>query len=253
MLKGVSHSSFQYKNSTIQIRQYGETGLPIVLIHGLSGSAHWWDKNLKTLSQSHRVYILELAGYGRAGRQKVLGVRQTAELIGAWLEASQLNQVTLIGHSMGGHISTYVAAQQPTRISHLILVCASGLLNSSLSRTLAYLPQAALSTRKTFLPQIMFDAARAGLPNLFSSTSNLLADNVQDILPQIKIPTLVIWGKRDPLVPLALGELLSQSITGAKLVVFPRAGHIPMVDEPKQFNKEVLDFLATEARVITPT
>ncbi|WP_156103443.1 alpha/beta fold hydrolase [Deinococcus sp. YIM 77859] len=218
-------------------------GEPIVLVHGLSGSSRWWRRNVPALSATHRVYVLDLTGYGAARRQRALGVRAAAALIAAWLDHLELRHVTLIGHSMGGHICMHVAALRPERVDNLVLACASGLLKGSPYRLALHLPRAALMGRVTFVPRILADAARSGPFNLWRSATDLLKDSVQDLLPQLSARTLVVWGARDALVPAPLGRALAAAIPGARYEEIPRAGHVVMVDAPERFNALVLDFL----------
>ncbi|WP_243398085.1 alpha/beta fold hydrolase [Deinococcus koreensis] len=223
-------------------------GRPIVLIHGLSGSSRWWRRNLSALTREHQVFVLDLTGYGSARRQRALGVRASARIVAEWLRQSALTEVTLIGHSMGGHIAIHVAALAPQRVDTLILAGASGLLKVPLYRSVLNLPRALVSGRKRFLPQVFGDALRAGPLNLLRSGRDLLKDSVQDILPEIQARTLIIWGERDALVPLPVGQMLAGAIRGARLEVIPRAGHIVMVDDAERFNTLVLDFIGEAAR-----
>ena len=78
---------------------------------------------------------------------------------------------------------------------------------------------------------------------MFGATSLLLRDDVRPLLPMISAPTLVIWGKLDPLTPYVHGEFIAEHIPGARLIAYDNAAHMPMVDCPERFNREVLDFL----------
>ncbi|QLG10743.1 alpha/beta hydrolase [Deinococcus sp. D7000] len=242
MLPAVSSGVYERSGVRMHYRVLGE-GPPMVLVHGLSGSSRWWRRNLRALTRRHRVYALDLSGYGAARRQRALSVRESAALIADWLEAENLQDITLIGHSMGGHICIRVAAGHPQRIENLVLVCASGLLKASAYRTALNLPRALVTGRKRFVPRILTDALMAGPLNLWRNASDLLKDSVQDCLPMITSRTLVVWGERDALVPLPLGELLARSIAGAQLAVIPHAGHVVMVDAPDEFNTAVLTFV----------
>ncbi|MFB9992302.1 alpha/beta fold hydrolase [Deinococcus oregonensis] len=242
MLPRVRSLEFRHGLATLRYDATGQ-GEPMVLIHGLSGSSRWWRRNVPVFSQSHRVYVLDLAGYGGARRQRSLGVREDAALIAAWLDNQQLQNVTLIGHSMGGHIALHVAALRPVRINTLVLACASGLLDGHPVRVALQLPRAVITGRKSFVPRILLDAARAGLPNMWRSTVHLLGDNILDVLPSLNVRTLVIWGARDALVPARLGRALAAAIPGARYEQIAGAGHVVMVDAPERFNSLVLDFL----------
>lgn len=242
MLGRVRALQFRARGATLRYDATGH-GDPIVLVHGLSGSSRWWRHNVPALAGAHRVYVLDLAGYGQARRQRSLGVRAAADLIAAWLDHLDLRNVTLIGHSLGGHISMHVAARRPERVRVLVLACASGLLRDRLYRVALHLPRAVLTGRVTFVPRILADAARSGPLNLWRSTRDLLKDSVQDLLPGLTARTLVIWGGRDALVPPSLGRALAAAIPGARYEEIPRAGHVVMVDAPGEFNALVLDFL----------
>lgn len=207
------------------------SGPPLVLLHGLSGSARWWRLNIPAFAPHYSVYTPEYEG---------LGVQEAAELITLWLDAQNLREVALIGHSMGGHIAMNVAARSP-RISRLVLASATGLLRGQWWRMAAHLPQAALKGDPRFVPTILGDSLRVGLPRLRLAARDLLSDDVSVTLPHIWQPTLVIWGDRDVLVPLALGKRSAQALR-APFITLP-AGHVVMVDAPAAFNRAVLDFL----------
>ncbi|WP_245895845.1 alpha/beta fold hydrolase [Deinococcus irradiatisoli] len=230
--------TFTDAGRTLRYRRQGQ-GPPLVLIHGLSGSGRWWRFNTPALSADHEVLTLELIGG--------VGVQAAARLIVAWLEHLDLPPAAVVGHSMGGQIALYVAAFAPERVSKLVLACASGLLRASWWKVALNLPRAGFSGRPRFVPVVLRDSLRTGLPNLYRSARDLLRDDVEALLPTIAVPTLVIWGARDPLVPPRLGQHLAGSIPGAQYVELPRAGHVVMVDQPAAFNEAVLDFLAERA------
>ena len=234
--------TFEHGTMKLHYRSTGR-GDPVVLIHGLSGSTGWWRYNVPVLALKYRVYLLDLVGYGHGRRQRALGLEGDVALIGAWMAALNLSRVALMGHSMGGHVALRLAAQHPERVNRLVLVCASGLLKASAYRTALNLPRALVTGRKRFVPRILTDALLAGPLNLWRNASDLLKDSVQDCLPMITSRTLVVWGERDALVPLPLGELLARSIAGAQLAVIPHAGHVVMVDAPDEFNAAVLTFV----------
>ena len=213
-------------------------GPPMILIHGLSGSGGWWRFNIAALSASHEVLTLELLGG--------VGVQDAARLIVAWAAHLGLPPAAVIGHSMGGQIALYVAAFAPQQVNRLVLACASGLLHASWWRVALNLPRAGFSGRPRFVPIVLRDSLRTGLPNLYRAARDILRDDVAELLPSLTVPTLVIWGARDPLVPPQLGRVLARSIPGAQYIELPHAGHVVMVDAPQAFNDAVLAFLSGE-------
>lgn len=245
MLAPVQVQTFSFNGRTIHYQTLGR-GDPIILIHGLSGSGHWWKYNIPALAQHYQVFVVELMGYGKARRQRSGSVLENAAIVSQWIESLDLHHVTLIGHSMGGHIAVHVAARQTLRVTALVLACASGLLRGHPVRTALRLPKAGAIGRKRFIPRVLLDSARAGLPNVWRNTVNLLNDNVAEIIPKLNTRTLVIWGERDVLVPAALGRRLAAAIPGAVYHQIPRAGHVVMVDAPAEFNATVLNFLGCE-------
>ncbi|WP_241191249.1 alpha/beta fold hydrolase [Deinococcus psychrotolerans] len=227
--------TFSSGTRTLRYTRQG-AGPPIILIHGLSGSGRWWRFNAPALAASHEVLTLELLGG--------VGVQEAARLIGAWMEQLDLPPCAVLGHSMGGQIALYVAAASPQRVSRLILACASGLLHAAWWKVALNLPRAGFSGRPRFMPVVLRDSLRTGLPNLYRSARDLLRDDVEALLPTIQVPTLVIWGSRDPLVPPHLGQLLAQRLPNARYTEIAHAGHVVMVDQPAAFNRAVIGFLA---------
>ncbi|MBC8143511.1 MAG: alpha/beta hydrolase [Armatimonadetes bacterium] len=220
------------------------TGDALLLIHGLSGSGKWWQKNLPTLSPFFTCHVLELVGYGANRAFRPMGLQDAAEAIAAFI-ASEIptGKAHVIGHSMGGQISSYLAAKYPKRVDKLVLAAASGLVRSNLVRMAMRLPIAGHYSPLDFLPTLAVDALRAGPLNLFLSTLDVLGSDTTESLKQITAPTLLLFGDRDNLVPPAAGEKMNELIAGSRLEIIEGAGHVLMWDHPKTFNRHVLEFL----------
>ncbi len=225
-------------------REYG-SGPALVLIHGLSGSANWWQRNTSAFAEHFTVYVVDLVGYGSNRALRPLRIQSATQSIGEFIDQLPARKAHLVGHSMGGQIATHVAAEYPERIQRLVLVAASGLVRSDLLRMMLRLPVAGRYGRLDFLPTLAYDALRAGPVNLLLSALDLLSNDVSQALDKILAPTLLIWGEQDKLVPLAVAEVVQQALKGSQLEIIPRAGHVPMWDQPEQFNRMVLDFLLT--------
>ena len=208
-------------------------GDPVVLVHGLSGSTRWWDRNVPGLAKHYRVYLVNLPGFGafRRRAQRFVLAEATSWLL-AWMEAVGLRSAHLVGHSMGGYLSLKLAAGMPsgrTMVGHL-----------------GPLLLAARYARPTFLPVLVRDALYAGPLTLLRTARDLLAEDVREDLRRVEIPTLLIWGRRDPLIPPSIGDLMRAEIPDSRLLVIERAGHNPMFDRPEDFNGALLAFLAGE-------
>jgi pimeloyl-ACP methyl ester carboxylesterase len=230
-------------NDEIAYREVG-AGPPLVLIHGLSASGWWWSRNLDALARHFHVHVIDLVGFGRSRNGGRFVLTQAADQIVRWMDALGMPKASVVGHSMGGFIAAELAARQPARVDRLVLVDAAVL---PLSKHPLRLAGGALGFLRyapvTFTPILLTDAVRAGPITLLRASWQLLSADLRDVLPQIAAPTLVVWGERDSLVPLALGRDLAARLPGARLVTFPGVGHNPMWDRPHEFNRVVLDFL----------
>ena len=229
--------------ATLAYRVVGQ-GEPVALIHGLAGSTRWWGGNIAALATHHRVYLVDLVGFGNSRGRTRFALAEAATILERWLDLLGQDRVALVGHSMGGLIAAELAADVPDRVSKLVLVNAAALpldprqvrrpLN--LAWTLHQLPPRSL-------PILVDDARRAGPRTLWRARRDLLTADIRPKLGCIQAPTLLIWGAEDRLVPLSLGEQLQQAIPRAALAVIPNAGHVPMWERPQAFNQLVGAFL----------
>ena len=221
-------------------------GDPVVLVHGLSGSTRWWDRNVPALARHHRVYLVNLPGFGafRRRAQRFVLAEATSWLL-AWMEAVGLRSAHLVGHSMGGYLSLKLAARRPEAVRKLVLVDPAGMPSGR--TTLGHLGPlllAARYARPTFLPVLVRDALYAGPFTVWRTARDLLAEDVRDDLRRVGMPTLLVWGDRDPLIPPSIGEVMRAEVPDSRLLVIEGAGHNPMFDCPEDFNAALLAFLA---------
>lgn len=225
------------------------SGTPVVLIHGLSGSRAWWRKNLDALASRHLVVAIDLVGFGAT--RKVarhgplpLSFDDVAALLARWLGEEFDQPVHLVGHSMGGHIAIHLAASYPRLIRSLVLVNSTGLPfridPRAHLRNIYPVPRGVIS----FSRVLAADFLRAGPFSVTLGAVRLLSDDAREALKTIAVPTLIVWGERDPLVPSAYGEELSRALKNAQLTVLPEAGHVSMWDNAEAFNERVLEFVA---------
>lgn len=228
---------------------HGGAGPPVVLLHGLSGSRRWWRYTVPALEGRFRVHVPEMVGFGASrGAPRQPGIPEMARLLLHWLDALDVERTAFVGHSMGAQVGIHMAARWPDRIHRLVLASAAGV-----PRTLSPLAAASFAAdlawprswgRATFLPTIAADAARAGPRTLTRTLRHILADDVRPLLARVRVPTLLVWGRHDPVTPLDDGELMAREIPDARLVVLDRAAHNPMADRPGPFNRAILGFLA---------
>ncbi len=222
------------------------TGPPLILLHGLAGSAHWWARNTPTLAPSFRVIAIDLPGFGASPRGERLVLDEAAGQLAASMDRLAIERASVIGHSMGGLIAAALAADHPERVDRLVLVDAAFLTLGP--DPLAPLKGSAATLRWTapsLLPRLAMDGFRAGPLRLADATLQLLAADWRHKLPGITAPTLVVWGEHDSICPIAIGREIVSLVAEARLFVVEGAGHNPMWEQPQVFGREVLSFLTS--------
>lgn len=219
-------------------------GPALVLLHGLSGSSRWWRYNAGPLAERFQVHVIDLIGFGASRGQRFV-LREAAALVGAWMQQIGLARASLVGHSMGGHIAAELAAREPGCVERLVLVDAPVLpFGYGYGRHALGMLRELRQLRANFLPVLVADGLRAGPATLWRAAGELLRADLRPQIERIAAPTLLVWGARDALVPLALGQALCEALPQAGLLVLAGAGHNAMWDCPAAFNREVLAFLA---------
>ncbi|MGB8652472.1 MAG: alpha/beta fold hydrolase [Mycobacteriales bacterium] len=256
---------------------------PVVwLIHGIGDSSRTWDDVVPLLSEGCTVVAPDLLGHGESDKPRAdysvggfaNGMRDLMVVLG-------VERATLVGHSLGGGVALQFAYQYPERVERLVLV-ASGGLGAEVNPLLraSAVPGAsaaiALTSRRLFREPVLAlsrQVARLGL--LDSSDVEEVATiweglrdratrtaflrtlrSVVDVRGQAvtsrdrlylaaAVPTLLVWGDRDPVVPVAHARVAADALPGARLEVVARAGHLPHRSRPEQFVDTVRAFLAT--------
>lgn len=237
-----------YRIHAIEI---GDADQVLVLVHGLAGSGRWWSRNVEAFSTKWRVIVPDLIGFGRSvTRAPQPEPARVARLLLDWATEIGIENFSLVGHSMGGQLCVHLTAAAPDRVDRLVLVDAAGIPRDldprAITRFAAEIAPIWRWGDPRFLPTIAGDALTAGPRTLISAIRHILVDDIRPLLPKIPVPTLIIWGERDRLVPLADAVELRQSLPDARLVVLRGAAHNPMVDRPAAFNRLVLEFLDGE-------
>ena len=227
--------------------QHQGTGPDVVLLHGLSGSSRWWRYTVPALAPYFRAHAPDLVGFGRSRGSAQPTIEEMADLVVDWMQARGIIRPHLIGHSMGGQIAIHIAAHHGDAIDRLVLVSAAGTPRRiSLAQAVRFLTEIAPPRAwgaPRFLPTLARDALRAGPFTLSRATGFLMKDDVRPLLPLIRAQTLLIWGRHDALTPLRDGKAMATAIPNARLIVYDRAAHMPMVDRAERFNADVLSFL----------
>ena len=225
------------------------SGTPVVLLHGLSGSSRWWSRNIDELAAKYLVAAVDLTGFGSNRRFFGLPVvlppfAEMTSLLARWIETFG-EPVHVVGHSMGGQLAIRLAAERPDLVRSLVLVNAAGmpfrLDPRPHVRAVPKPPYGGAGIARVLVP----DFLRAGPASVAVAGARVMRADLRDLMHLVRIPTLLVWGENDPLVPLVYGEAMQQEIAGSRLVVIPNAAHVAMWDRPREFNHTVLEFLAS--------
>lgn len=244
-MEPVARLDFGTGRRRVRARVYGrEDAPPALLVHGLCGSGHWWRRNLPTLLRTHRALVVELAGYGDNRASLPIPLADAAESLAGLIATLPEGRADIVAHSMGGQITTHLAARHPERVRRLVLASASGGLGVGFGGMVLRLPWEAMKLKPSFAPVLAYDALRCGPVNLVASTLQIVSDDVADDARRIVAPTLLVWGSHDRLVPVSVGQRLADCIPNARLEVIEGAGHVVMWDDPDWFNALMDDFLS---------
>ena len=223
------------------------SGVPLVLLHGLGGSSDWWRHNIDVLAERYLVSAVDLVGFGRNRlflRRSKLPLRfdEIASLLTRWIETSFDEPVHLAGNSLGGHIAMHIAASRPDLVRSLVLIDSTGIPFEIAPG--AHIENIAMPHGwRSFFLILMRDLFRAGPTALALAFARLLRDDARPLMKTLTMPVLLIWGEHDPLVPLTYARQMLEEMPHAKLRVIPRAGHVPMWENPRDFNDALLSFL----------
>ena len=253
----------------------------LVLLHGIAGSSATWDEVFPRLGESHTVLAPDLLGHGASSKPEGdYSLGAYANAVRDLLEALELPRGTIVGHSLGGGVAMQLAYQYPERCERLVLVSSGGL-----GRELhAMLRAAALPGAGVVLPWLCVAGrhsvgrvihalgslglrAGADLEETWRSFVSLEEPEArQAFLRTVRglidlsgqrvsaadrlyltadLPTLIVWGARDPLIPVRHAHEAHERIGGSRLEILPGGGHFPHRDVPQRFASVLLDFVET--------
>ncbi len=232
-------------------------GPALILMHG-------WGCNVSTVASiqhtaafTHTVYNIDLPGFGKSTEPTtVWGVKDYTHLIEEFVKTLNISSPSLIGHSFGGRISILYASRN--NVDKVILVDAAGVKprHSLKYYYKVYSFKTAKKIVKLFLSHERAESvinkmrARQGSSDYSSATpmmrailSKCVGEDLCDVMPSIKAPTLLIWGENDTATPLADAKKMEKLIPGAALISFPGCGHYSFLDNPIQFAAILDSFL----------
>jgi len=274
-------SNGQTSTSTNLYKEVYGSGDPILCLHGLGASMFSWRHFITPFSQNNKLILVDFKGCGKSPKPKDThySIEEHTDEIYKIIIEENLTSLTLVGNSLGGAVALLLAVrlreQEPTRLSRLVLIDSAAdknylpahlkLVRSMLGMPVIYLSPSKLAA-KIVLRMCYYDkkkitsedvaayaspiASRGGRHALLQTARQCIPANADELLAKVKtitVPTFILWGREDGIIPLKVGELLHEAIPNSILEVIERCGHIPQEEKPDETIARISSFLATTA------
>jgi pimeloyl-ACP methyl ester carboxylesterase len=260
----------------VHYRDDGDPSLPLlVLLHGFGDSFTTWEGWVRELKTQFHIISVDFPGHGltRAPQGSQLNAEGLADFVDVFAAQLALPKFAVAGNSMGGGAAWQLAVRHPERVDALILVDAAGFANDKppgevplAFRILRYpigrallrnidnrpLIEEGLKTdvydKSLITPFIVdrwadFQRAPGHRAILMGINIGAPSRSTADLLSAIKVPTLILWGETDPLIEPAAAKKFAAAIPGAKLIIYPKVGHLPQLEIPQRSAADVAAFL----------
>ena len=206
---------FEHNGAVMHYERLGESGRPLVLLHGWGCSGETMAPLMRDLSPDHRVMAVDFPGHGKSPEPpEPWEVTEFACLTRALMEKEGFLGADVIAHSFGGRVALYLAAEKPDTFSRLMLTGCAGIPNR---------PDGRLSARTR--------AYRA------------LKQDLTYCLSRINAPTLLVWGENDTATPIWMGEKMEKEMADAALIRFEGCSHFAFVEQYARFLAIAREFL----------
>ena len=249
--------------------EYDDVGkvTPLLMIHGYPLDRTLWRSQIEGLQGVARLIAPDLRGFGQSGdAPETMTMDDYASDLKALVDSLSLEQVVLCGLSMGGYVAFAFLAQYPQAVKGLILANTRAAADSEQAREGRYasvkraFDEGVPSIAEAMLPKMLTEDTLANRPILVTDVRSMMArqratgvaaalrgmaarPDRGEALGSIDVPTLIITGGADALIPVSESEAMAKAIPGSRLVVIPGAAHLSNVEKPEAFNTAVEEFL----------
>jgi len=222
------------------------TATTVVLVHGLSVSSGYMVPTAVCLAPYYHVYLPDLPGFGKSAKPShILTVPELADALADWMQLMGLPPAVLLGNSLGCQIIVNFALKYPERITHAVLVGPTmdpraRSIHQAALRLMLDMPYEPLH----FLPVLLREYLAAGPRRTIRTLQYAFADRMEEHLPCVHTPTLIVRGARDPIVGQEWTEEVHRLLADSQLVVVRGAGHAVNFNSPDTLVRAVQAFLA---------
>lgn len=233
----------------------GQSGRTLLFLHGWRSSKEVWNGVMGRLAswradQLISSYAVDLPGFGSSEvPQQAMTVGDYSDVVAEFIRKLELKNVIIVSHSFGGRIGIKLTSAHPELISKLVLVDSAGFPMASSKKK--FMGLAAKIVKPIFKPQMMLGLRKkiykslgaedyVATPQLQQTLKNIVAEDLSADLENIRVPTLIVWGRSDRETPLRFGEKMYAIIKNSSLAILEHAGHFSFIDQPEKF-VEVLE------------
>ena len=263
----MTEKHYDIGDADIYTRTLGQ-GEPVFLVAGLGGRHQFWQNQWDVLAQDFKVILHDHRGVGNSTPDKtVLGAKHMADDLIKLMDAMDIPQATIIGHSTGGAIGQHIALSYPDRLAKLVMSCSwagpdpyfqtlfqtrrqvliscgpeAYYLTGTYLATPAWYLQSRIKSTRSFLADRMDNFP--GLEVELSRLSAVMSHDLRSEIPKIKHETLVIGTPDDQITPVGFSEELAEKIPNADLHLLGKGGHFCPMSNSEAYNRAVLDFLS---------
>jgi pimeloyl-ACP methyl ester carboxylesterase len=260
MPEGYTEEFVEVAETKLRVLRGGQ-GEPLLILHGAGGSRGWL-QYVQALAQRFQVIIPDHPGFGLSDRPEWIGSVPDLACFYLWaLEDLGLSRLRVIGFSLGGWLAAEMAVMCPPVFDRMVLVGAAGIKPTQGEIADIFLMSPQELTAKAFYdPKQAPEYQQLYGRDLTPEEQDIAARNremaariawkpymhdprLPALLRRLRLPTLIIWGQQDAIIPVDCGELYHQSIRGSRLVVMERCGHAPQEEKPQEFVNIVAEFL----------
>jgi pimeloyl-ACP methyl ester carboxylesterase len=251
-------------NLLVRYLDKNKRGVPLLLLHGLGGSIESWNNNINFLSTKFRIIALDLPGFGLSDKPKIsYSIKFYVNFLEKFIQRIKLNHLFIIGSSLGGHIAVEFTLKNRKMVDKLILISPAGSLPKSfkgtrelkryirivnarsseeISRILISMDNSMVnrSYAESMYERLSLPGAKQAFISALKGSARAQRYNNQ--LEKIDTSMLLIWGKKDRMIPLKFIRPFMEH-GNSRIIIIENCGHRPHVENPRLFNKEVKDYL----------
>jgi 2-hydroxy-6-oxonona-2,4-dienedioate hydrolase len=258
---GASDPMLSKQEEELQFKtvEMGTKGPEIVLLHGLFGALSNWDTVQPLMAQYAKPMALSFPLL--TAHRSELKIKALAHYTERFVLQRGLAPVTMCGNSLGGHVALRLYLAAPQLVDCLILSATSGLYEHSVDslpvrpgRDFVLEHMAKVFVNEKFITEeaiseiVKILANKHHVLSLIHAARSAKKDNLKDLLGEVKVPTLLLWGEDDQVTTMEVAEMFHKLIPNSTLVTVKKCGHAPMIEHPEWFSGEVEKFLRQHSR-----